>query len=62
MKVQDLGVSSKRFLILVSTPEVSPLLSNFKDEIQQKFETMNNRLKTIKNNIKPLYRIKPVRV
>ena len=31
--------------------EVSTLMSNFKDEIQQKFETMTNRLNTKENNI-----------
>ena len=34
--------------------EVSTLMSNFKDEIQQKFETMTNRLNTKENNIKTI--------
>ena len=34
--------------------EVSTLMSNFKDEIQQKFETMTNRLNTKENSIKTI--------
>ena len=34
--------------------EVSTLISNFKDEIQQKFETMTNRLNTKENSIKTI--------
>ena len=34
--------------------EVSTLMSNFKDDIQQKFETMNNRLNTKENSIKTI--------
>ena len=32
--------------------EVSTRISNIKDEIHQKFETMNNRLNTMVNSIK----------
>ena len=35
--------------------EVSTLILNFEDEIQQKFETMNNRFNTVENSMKPLY-------
>ena len=34
--------------------EVSTLMSNFKDKIQQKFETMTNRLNTKENSIKTI--------
>ena len=34
--------------------EVSTLISNFKDEIQQKFETINNILNTMENSIKTI--------
>ena len=34
--------------------EVSTLISNFKDEIPQKFETIKNRLNTIENSIKTI--------
>ena len=34
--------------------EVSTLISNFKDEIPQKFETINNRLNTVENSIKTI--------
>ena len=34
--------------------KVSTLISNFKDEIQQEFETMNYRLNTTENSIKTI--------
>ena len=34
--------------------EVSTFISNFKDEIPQKFETINNRLNTVENSIKTI--------
>ena len=41
---------------------VSILISNFKDEIQQKFETMNNRLNIMDNCITTIIAEKSVRV
>ena len=38
--------------------EVGAFNSNMKDEIQQKFETINNRVKTMENSIKTILSFK----
>ena len=40
--------------ILDLKSEFNSIISNFKDEIHQKFETMNNRIVTMENSIKSI--------
>ena len=43
--------------ILDLKSEFNSIISNFKDEIHQKFEIMNNRLVTMENSIKSIISI-----